>query len=646
MSEAQPDRPSWRESLRVYLPPKAHLWLLAIVLAVGFLRGGYWVLTSEMWSRVDEAQHYGYVESLAGGHGMPVVGEDKLQIDARSVAKHSPTLGFRSSGNIDVGDPASFGPYGELYEGGGYQGPAYYAALVPVYWLTQPFSTVTTIYALRFETLVIALMSIPLLYFLAREMFPKRPAIWLAAPAFLVAMQGFNGNPTSIGNDAAVIPMGIAALIPIAAAWRSPTYGQALIGGLLFGLAMLCKNTAAPVAVLALVVLCSLLLTRRASFRQLFNWGLVYAAAALAMFAPYLAWNFVTYDAPSASSEVNAILAPVLPRTPYNLDGIRFHFHNSRLGFWDYLPFSMGTESSYVRTFEVMAAVCVLVGLAVSLRRRAFEEISALTWAAIAFPLAFVIVLSSSISIYSEATIIVGRHLYVILGLFAIAVVAGIYTSLGARLGTLVLLALLGVVLIQERKLTDHNVLATYTDGILFERIVPVVEQPLNESYTTAESISASASCPVEVFAVAFGEPQPQTLALSSPTQTDATFLSINGLFSNYELPGPQSGDFTILLPPIPVGRESADRDPTMSLAGATGDPVVRLYCAVDDPAAFRFKQMFYPGHVDLSYSLVRAWADVWYWIGWALVAVSAAGLAIVVYGELRRSYNPSGLHK
>lgn len=635
MSDAA-GRRSWRDLIRNCIPPKSHRWLLAIILAIGFLRGGYWVLTSEMWSRVDEAQHYGYVESLARGHGMPIVGEDKLQLDARSVAKYSPTLGFRSSGNINVGDPTSFGPYGELYEGGGYQGPAYYTSLVPVYWLTQPFSTIATIYALRFETLLIALATIPLLWILARELFPQRPSIWVAAPAFLVAIQGFNGNPTSIGNDAAVIPMGVAALIPVAAAWRGPTNTQALVGGLLFGLAMLCKNTAAPVAVLALVVLGALLMTRRATLRQLVNWGLIYSAAALAVFAPYLVSNFVTYGAPSASSEVNRLLAPVLPRTPYNLDGLRFHFHNSRIGFWDYLPFSMGTESRYVRIFEIVSFVCVAAGLGVTLLRRKFDELSALTWAAIAFPLAFVVVLASSLSIYSEATVVVGRHLYVILGLFAITVVAGIYTSLGARLGTLALLAFIGVVLIQERTNTDHNVLATYTDGILFEKLVPVVEQPLNEQYVVAQSVSARASCPVEFFAVAFGQPQPGTLTVSSPVQQEATFFNINGLFANYKLPEPQSGGFTILLPPVPVGHEVADHDPTMSMAGAGGDPTIRLYCAVDNPNAFRFKQTFDPGHLNFSYSLVRAWADLWYYIGWALVALSIAGTAVVAYGELR----------
>lgn len=627
------------------MPPRLHLYLLTLILLIGFVRGAYWVVTTEVWSRVDEAQHYGYVESLARGHGMPEVGKDKLQLDTLAVAKHSPTLGFRSYGVVTVNQDADWGPFGQLYEGGGYQGPAYYAALVPVYWITQPFSTITTIFALRFATLLIVLTSIPLLYFLARELFPRRPAVWLASPALLVAMQGFNGNTVSINNDSALVPLSIAALIPVASAWRGMNNRQAIIAGALFGLAMLSKSTASPVAGMALIVLAALLLIRRAHLRDVLVWGLAYSAAAFAIYAPYLIWNFATYGAPSASSQVNELLSPVLPRTPYNLDGLKYHFHNVRVGFSDFLPYSLGTKTDYVRTFEIAPVVAVILGLAISLRRRALDEAAALTWAAVAFPVAFVIVLASSISIYSQATVIVGRHLYAILGLYTIAVAAGVCTAFGARLGVLAVILLIGVAFIYERQLTDHYISTTYESGILFNRLAPVVDQPLNESYTLTDSVSASASCPVEAVGLSFGNPQPPTLTITSPAAAEATFLSIDLNVSIYTLASPLSGDFTILTPGMQVGRQFADRDPTISLAGATGDPVVRLYCAPGDPEAFRFKQMFYPGHPNLGYSLVRAWADVWYWIGWALVAISAAGMALVAYGELRWRYSPSGSH-
>lgn len=627
---------SWRDSVRSRMPSKLHIWLLSLILAIGFVRGMYWVATMEVWSRVDEAQHYGYVEWMARGDGIPVVGKDKLSSDELGVMKASPTYGYRSTGEHIGTSGIAWVASGSQYEGGGNQGPLYYALLVPAYWVAQPFGTIATIYALRLVTLLIVLTAIPLLWRLAREVFPKHPAIWLTSPAILVAIQGFNSNTASITNDGLLIPLSIAALVPVASAWRGTNNRQAIIAGVLFGLAMLCKNTATPLAALTLIALMGLLLTRRATPRDVFSWGLIYVGIAFLVLSPYLVWNLATYGALSASSEVNEILGPILPRIPHTLAGLRTHFHNVRTGFWDFLPYSPGPTSAYARTFEFSMLVSVIVGLAVALRRQAFDEAGAIIWAAIAFPVAFVIVLTGSLSIYAGASTVVGRHLYAVLGLFAMATTAGVVISLGPRLGTLAILMLIGVAFIQERPMMDHNVLATYADGVLFDRLAPIVDQPLNEGYTSAASVSATAPCPVEAVGLAIVNPAPEELTLSSPSTEQATYLGENQAVSIYALPTPATGQITMLTSGLMIGAESVDRDPSISLAGSTGDPVVRLYCAVDDPDAFRFKQMFDPGHLDLSYSLVRAWADIWYWIGWALVAVSAAGMAALAYAQLR----------
>jgi hypothetical protein len=637
MTEAEPTGRLWRDSLRSPVPPRSHIWILSLIVLVGFLRGGYWVVTTEVWSRVDEAQHYGYVEWMARGHGMPVVGEDKLSSDQLGVMKASPTYGYRSTGEHIGTNGIAWLASGSQYEGGGNQGPLYYALLVPAYWLSQPFGTVATIYALRLATLLILLTAIPLLWLLARELLPRHPTVWLASPAIIVAIQGFNSNPVSITNDGLLIPVSIVALIPIASAWRGINNRQALIAGLLFGLAMLCKGTVFPLALLTLIVLLGLLLCRRASLRDLSAWGLIYAGAAVAVLSPYLAWNLLTYGSLSASAELTDILGPFLPRIPRTIVGLRTHFHNARSGLWDFQPHSLGPTSAYVRTFEIAGLVSVIVGSVVALRRRAFGEASAIAWMAMAFPLAFLVVLAGSLATYEGASTIVGRHLYAVLGLFAIATAAGVCISLGPRLGTFAVLMLIGVAFIREREIIDHNVLATYSDGVLNGRLAPVVDQPLNEGYSTdASSISATATCPVEAVGLAIGNPAPKELLLTQPSALQATYLGENMSVSIYTLPSQQSGDFTILTSGLQVGRESIDRDPTISLTGATGDPVVRLYCPVENPNEFRFKQMFYPGHLDLSYSLVRAWADVWYWIGWALVGASVAGIAVVAYGQLR----------
>jgi len=81
------------------------------------------VFTVEVWNPIDEAQHYSYVESIATGNGLPVVGEDKLSSDILEIAKASPTQPFQSQGYLLTED-FDWGAFGESYEGGGVQGPA------------------------------------------------------------------------------------------------------------------------------------------------------------------------------------------------------------------------------------------------------------------------------------------------------------------------------------------------------------------------------------------------------------------------------------------------------------------------------------------------------------------------------------------
>ncbi|MEA2686017.1 MAG: hypothetical protein QOE93_1212, partial [Actinomycetota bacterium] len=47
----------------------------------GLLRGAFWAATTEVWSPIDEAHHYGFVASLAEGHGIPTVGKDVMPIE-------------------------------------------------------------------------------------------------------------------------------------------------------------------------------------------------------------------------------------------------------------------------------------------------------------------------------------------------------------------------------------------------------------------------------------------------------------------------------------------------------------------------------------------------------------------------------------
>lgn len=63
-----------------------HKWALLLLCVVGLIRGLYWVGTLAFWNHIDEMQHFGYVESLATGDGMPVVGHDLLSDEVSAIA--------------------------------------------------------------------------------------------------------------------------------------------------------------------------------------------------------------------------------------------------------------------------------------------------------------------------------------------------------------------------------------------------------------------------------------------------------------------------------------------------------------------------------------------------------------------------------
>ena len=154
--------------------PRRHLVVLAVILFAGLLRGLFWVGVTETWSPMDEAQHYAFVESMATGKGIPTVGKDRISPEVLRLKREAPTLWFRAMARpVDVDDPV-WASDRDQYEAA--QTPLYYALVAPVYWVSHPFGTLTSIYALRTFSLLLSLLAIPIAWMLARELFPRPPA--------------------------------------------------------------------------------------------------------------------------------------------------------------------------------------------------------------------------------------------------------------------------------------------------------------------------------------------------------------------------------------------------------------------------------------------------------------------------------------
>jgi hypothetical protein len=109
--------------------------LVAAIGVVGLIRGGWWVVTTPLWSPIDEQTHFDYVEAIGRLEGMPTVGKTLLHRDVLVLEKESATTPWAS---VPVPPDASrpeWSAVAQSYEA--VQPPLYYALLAPVWKLTS-----------------------------------------------------------------------------------------------------------------------------------------------------------------------------------------------------------------------------------------------------------------------------------------------------------------------------------------------------------------------------------------------------------------------------------------------------------------------------------------------------------------------------
>lgn len=638
------ERPS---ALRAWLAesapfsPRRHSIILLVIVALGLIRGLFWVVATEVWNPIDEIQHYDYARSIATGHGMPVVGDDEVTDEILMTAKVSPTFWFHYEPvQPTVADP-SWGATKESYEGGGVQGPLYYALMTVPYWLSHPFGILPSLYALRLASVVVSLLAVPLAWVLAREIFPKRPAVWLATPALLVMLQGFNANLASVNNDALMVPIAVAALIPVARTWRGLTFRQAAVAGALFALAMLTKPTNLAIAPLVGIPLVAYALLRRESILGVVRWALVFGGVAFLVMVPYLAWNLYEYHALSATQEVNAITGPVQGKTPLTLDALRLHLRNARTGFFEFQPYSTGPDNDYNRILERVAVVTLVIGTAAALARRRLGEGAALAWLGLAFPLAFLSKIAMTYGLLDSVGSVVGRHLYAALVPTCIVIAGGVIIALGPRWGGVALLLVMALALGAERDMTLRYVDVSYATGLVGDS-GPRVDQSWNDEYVTNRTVKATPSCPVEIVGLGIsGSPPPVVDVAQGSTHETAQIVGSDGNVGLYRLQEPLSNEFQVLLPAgTALGSSRQEREAAVAFVEGPGDPMVRLYCRTDDAKAERFEQRYGPQHPGIvTYHRIRDWTSIWEWLGWATFALgTVAALGWEIRRKLRRS--------
>ena len=604
--------------------PRAQLWVVVVLTLFAVLRGSFWAVASIAPSPIDEMQHFDYVRSVARGEGVPTVGSDHIGKEVLRFAKESPTFAFRSFPYPeDLSGPTWVGADPQ-YEG--IQGPTYYAALAPFYWLGRPWGTAGSFYAARLGSVLLGALAIPLAWLLTRRLLPRRPEAWLLPPILLVAINSVTAGAATIGNDIIVLTGSAAAAVLLLRALERKTIGSAVGAGLGAGLVLLGKTTAmAMVPVLGLLALPHLLRWwREDERRDTYRWVGAYGIAFTAPFALWTLWNLFTYHAISAAARAESITGPLQTSYPRSLETVRDHWQSIRGGVWvgqlaDLVP-------RYHHLWEVAAVSLLVVGAIVAWRRGARSELGVIAWGAASHPLTFVTIVGVFMVVLGDTGLLLGRYVWV--AVVPVVVALGVACSVigGRRLGLVLALALVAVSSWEERTLS-HRFLRTYYEfNLPGEGLAPVVEQSWSDGYTEADAIEVAVTCPVRVIDIGLVDP-PDTIVVrgATGTATASRTEDVPSSFARYWLDdGPLEGPLA-----IPVDSEVAvsrrEREAAGSLVGGSGDPMLRVHCPVDDPGEVRFDQLYEPAHPPVTRSMLFAWPTAW-----AATATAGAVLAVV----------------
>lgn len=199
---------------------------LALILTLHLLIGTLYATQTPLWQAPDEPAHYNYIAHIARGDGLPVLamGDFDLAYNSELVSKKFPP-------------DMSVRPM--RYES--YQPPLYYLIMAPVYSLVAGFGPNnldekhideqnsatygTALIAIRLAGVLLAAISLVLLYACAVAIFPQRPELALGATAFAAALP-MHAAMTAAANNDTLAELLILASVLVLLRWMRQTVAE------------------------------------------------------------------------------------------------------------------------------------------------------------------------------------------------------------------------------------------------------------------------------------------------------------------------------------------------------------------------------------------------------------------------------------
>lgn len=308
------------------------------------IQGIIFALIQPVWSRVDEAQHFHYVQNLVEERALPVEGQTLVSKEVVDVSLSQRQWGWRRAGALSTPvylDPQQWIPVPpELndqdrekwvqrnlwrfnYEA--MQPPLYYLVNAPLY-AALPDDSLIRLYGLRLLAALMASAMVPISYLMAREAFPDSRLVLYGTPVVVLLTQGYVLNMSQITNDALAVPMAAGTILMLlrivgrGVSWKSSLILGALIGGSL--LAKMTTIFLLPVALLAAAMLVAF--RREKLSRAIFHAGISFSVAALIL-APWIVRNIVTYGDASGASAASPLMSSFFWSPTINTDSLRLN---------------------------------------------------------------------------------------------------------------------------------------------------------------------------------------------------------------------------------------------------------------------------------------------------------------------------------
>lgn len=213
------------------------LWI--IVVAGVALAAGY-ALGVPPWNAPDEPAHYNYVRQVATAGELPELKAGDWNAELLERLK---STRFPKGQSVDS----------IAYEG--HQPPAFYLLAAPVYSATSHLPLEERVVVLRLLSVALSAVTVILAFLVVRSIFPEELPLQLAVAGFIAFLPMRSAIAGSISNDALTELVATSLLLAMVQILRAGFgRGQALLLGLMTGVALLTKMTVYGYIPLALLV--------------------------------------------------------------------------------------------------------------------------------------------------------------------------------------------------------------------------------------------------------------------------------------------------------------------------------------------------------------------------------------------------------